>query len=155
MINVLNFGKSCLYALFIYLGIKTGTAMILFWLMVIDSVLGIGKALRLGEKFSFKILLWGMITKISILLIPLVVALVGKGLNLDFTYFVIAVINILIVNEGISAITNILSMKTKTRIENADYITMLLKLIRRFFAGIIQRFFSTLEEAKKDNQKKY
>lgn len=148
MENVLNFIKSVLYALFVYLGIKTGTVKVLFYLMAIDSLLGIIKALRLGYKFSFKRLGWGMVVKISLLVIPMILALIGKGLNLEFSLFVVAAMNILIVNEGISCITNILSIKTKKQIENNDYVTLLLHSIRKLLEGLIQRFLAIIEEGK-------
>ena len=113
MITIYNLLKSSLYLVFMYLGIKTGGVKALFVLMLIDSFLGIVKALRLGHKFSFKKLAWGMVAKLTILIIPMVIALMAKGLNLDFNYFVVIVMDILIVSEGISCITNILSIKTK------------------------------------------
>lgn len=148
----LNFVKSLIYAVFVYLGIKTGTVKILFYLMMIDSVLGILKALRLNYKFSFKRLGWGMVSKLSLLFIPMILALIAKGLNLEFSLFVVAAMNILIVNEGISCITNILSIKTKKQIENNDYVTMLLQSIRRLLTGLIQRFLCVIEEGKNDKR---
>ncbi|MGD2113424.1 MAG: phage holin family protein [Acidobacteriota bacterium] len=146
MEDILNFVKSLLYALFVYLGIKTGIVKVLFLLMVIDSVLGVIKAFRLGQKFSLKRLGWGMVSKLSILVIPMIVALMAKGLSLNFNYFVVAIIDIIIVNEGISCITNILAIKTKKQIENTDYITKMLEAIRRAFMSIIQRLLCAIEK---------
>jgi hypothetical protein len=153
MENVLNFIKSLLYALFIYLGIKTGIVKILFYLMIIDSVLGVLKALRLHNKISLKRLVWGMVSKLSVLIIPMILALMAKGLSLDFNYFVVIVLDILIVNEGISCITNILSIKTKKQIENTDYITKMIEAIRRMFMNIIQKLLSSIEEKDSKNNK--
>ena len=50
--------------------------------MMIDTFLGIIKALKLGEKFSFKYLTWGLLTKMILLLIPMIVALVAKKFRL-------------------------------------------------------------------------
>jgi hypothetical protein len=88
-----------------------------------------------------------------ILSVPMILALMAKGLSFDFTYFVKAVINILIVNEGISCVTNIISIKSKKRIENTDYVTMLLQAIHRGLTKIIQKLLGVLEEAKIDNKK--
>lgn len=144
--DLFNFAKGLLYALFVFLGIKTGIVKILFCLMMIDSLLGVAKALRLGYKFSFRRLAWGVIAKLSILIIPMVVALMAKGLKLNFNYFVILIMDVLIVNEGISCITNILSIKTKKQIENTDYITKLLEAIRRAFMNVIQRLLCSIEK---------
>lgn len=152
MENLLNFLKSLLYAVFVYLGIKTGIVKVLFALMLIDSVLGIIKALRLGNKFSLKKLAWGMVSKLTVLIIPMIVALMAKGLNLEFNYFVIIIMDILIVNEGISCITNILSIKTKKQIENTDYITKMLEAIRHSFMNMIQKLISSIEKKDINNK---
>lgn len=152
MENVLNLFKSLLYALFIYLGIKTGIVKILFYLMVIDSVLGVLKALSLKEKISLKKLIWGMVSKLSVLIIPMILALMAKGLSLDFNYFVVIVLDILIVNEGISCITNILSIKTKKKIENTDYITKMIEAIRRGLMNVINRLLGNIEDSNSDKK---
>lgn len=151
--EVYNYLKSAVYGLFVFVGIKTGAVTVLFYLMLIDSVLGIIKALRLGESFSFKVLGWGMVTKLSLLLIPMILALIAKGLELNFNMFVIAAMNILIVNEGISCITNITSIKSKQRIENNDYITLLLKTLRKALSLYVGRFLKIIDEVKINNKK--
>lgn len=154
MENVLNCVKGVFYSLFVFLGIKTGTVNVLFWLMVLDSFLGVVKALRLGYKFSFGRLAWGIVLKISVLFIPLIVALIAKGLKLDFSIFVVTIMNILIVNEGISCITNIISAKKKKAVKNNDYVTLLLMSIRKVLVGIIQGFLSVVENYKNEELKK-
>lgn len=90
-----------------------------------------------------------MVSKLSLLLIPMILALIAKGLNLDFSLFVIAAMNVLIVSEGISCITNILSIKTRKQIDNNDYVTLLLHSIRKLLTGFIQRLPGTIDEKKK------
>ena len=133
------------YILFVFLGMKTDVVRLLFYLMVIDSVLGVLKSIRLKQRFSFKILLWGMVTKLSILIIPMILALLGKAMTFDFTYFVVAVMNVIIVSEGISCITNIISIKSNKEIENVDYITMMLQVIKKALSKIIKKFLNAIE----------
>lgn len=139
MDNILSFCKALAYALFLYLGIKTEVVKILFVLMMLDTFIGIIKALRLGEKFSFKKLGWGIVSKLTILIVPMVVALIGKGLHFDLNYFVIAIMSIIIVSEGISIITNVLAIRQKKDINNDDYITLLLKAVRKQFILLVTR----------------
>lgn len=153
MENVLNFSKTLLYALCVYLGIKTDVVKILFYMMLIDTFLGVLKALLLGDKISPKKLLIGILTKLLLLIVPMILALMAKALSFNFIYFVTAVMNILIVNEGISCVTNIISIKSKKKIENTDYVTMLLRSIHKGLTTIIQRLLGVLEEAKIDNKK--
>ena len=146
--NLLNIAKSVFYGLFVYLGIRTGTVEVLFYIMMFDSCLGIIKALRMGVKFSFKILLWGLVVKMLILSIPVLLALMGKGLELDFTKFVVVVMNIIIVSEGISCVTNIISIRVRRQIENTDYITMTLHLIKKTLEALIKKMLSFISESK-------
>ena len=59
--------KTFLYGVFLFLDINTDIVKILAILMAIDTVLGIFKSVRLNVKVSFKKLIWGMITKVSVL----------------------------------------------------------------------------------------
>lgn len=137
--------KDWAYLLFVYLGIGTDIAKILFILMVLDSLLGMTKALRLNEKISLKLLAWGIVGKLCLLVIPMTLALIAKALNLDFTVFLVSIMWILIVNEGISIITNIISIRTKKKIENTDYITKLLMLIKNGLKQAIEKMLKIIE----------
>lgn len=137
--------KIIVYSLFVYLGIDGDVVQVLFILMLVDTILGATKAVMLGKLFSFKKLLWGMVTKLSVLIIPMVIALVAKGLSFNFKWFVLATLNILIVAEGFSAISNILSIKSKRNIENVDFISMLLKSIRNGLSSIVYRLLDGIE----------
>ena len=137
--------KAAAYGLFIFLEIPIDLVHTLGILMMVDTGLGIIKALRLGDKVSFRILLWGMVTKLAVLIIPMILALIGKGLGLGFIWFVLTVLKVLIVAEGISCITNVLSIKSGKKIENTDYITALLHSIRKGLSAIIKRFLTTIE----------
>ena len=140
--------KLPLYFIFTYLGIGTDVVKVLFLLMMLDSIIGIIVSLRLGESFSFKVLGWGMVQKLILLLIPMTLALIAKGLSFDFKYFVIAAMDIIIVSEGISIFRNILSYRKRERIESTDYITMLLSVIKDYFSRLILKFLSLIEQKK-------
>jgi len=145
----MNTIKELFYIGFIFLGIKTDVVQILFLLMVADSILGAIKAMRLGKRFSFKALGWGMVVKLSILIIPMILALMAKALSFEFKYFVVAVMNVIIVSEGISCITNVIVIKTRKPIENTDFITMMLKALKKGLTGIVSRLLKSIEEEKR------
>ena len=144
--------KIAIYSFFAYLGIDGSVVEILFILMCVDTLLGAIKAVSLGIKFSFKKLLWGIVTKLSVLIIPMVIALVAKGLSFDFKWFVLAILNILIVAEGFSAISNILSIRSKKNVENVDFISMLLKAIRTGLSNIVKKFLANIESGLGENK---
>lgn len=138
--------KGAMYAMCLYLGVKTGSVEILILLMGIDSLLGIIKALRLGRSFSFKVLGWGIISKFCVLIFPLTVALLGKGVDMDLGVTVVIVMNLLIANEGISIITNILSIKTKKEIKNDDYVTIGLNAVRELLKSLAEKILTLVKK---------
>ena len=152
----LNLFKSSLYVIAAFLGIEYIMIVALGSMMMADSLLGIFKALKLRQKISMKILAWGIVAKLSLLVIPLLIATMGKGLSFDFTFFVIVTVNILVINEGISCITNILVIKTGKDIKNTDYITMLLNALRNMLKIQMQKLINSIgdkvnEETKPKN----
>ncbi|HAY3545183.1 TPA: phage holin family protein [Elizabethkingia anophelis] len=134
--GVFSFSKYALYALFAYLNIEAEVITILSVLMIIDTFCGITKSLRLGNKFNISVMAWGFATKFLILIIPLVVALMGKPIHKDFTWAVDITIRVLIVNEGLSILANIASVYSRNNIQNVDLISKLLGWIRNIFIGI-------------------
>jgi toxin secretion/phage lysis holin len=144
--------KGFIYGLFVFLDMDVDVVKILAILMGIDTFLGMVKAIRLNKKISFNVLLLGMISKLSILILPMILALIAKALHFDFTWFVSAVLNILVLSEGISAITNILSIRQKKEIKNEDFITKLLYAIRSAYGTLIDRAFKAINPEDKENE---
>lgn len=138
--------KACLYALFVWLGIKTEAFFILIVLMSFDSITGVVKALRMGGAFSFSVLLWGFILKLCFLVIPLVVALLGKTLGYDFVIIIHIVISILSVSEAYSILGNIYTAKNKKAIEKVDAVSMLLKSMRTALMNFMKGATSKIEK---------
>lgn len=148
--EVIAYVKTFIYGIFMFLDIDVNTVKILAILMAVDTVLGIFKAIRLKQKVSFKKLVWGMITKVSVLIVPMILALVAKALSFDFTWFVNAVLNILVLAEAFSSISNIISIKEGKQIENQDFITKLLHSVRVGLSRIINNLFNTINPEDKE-----
>jgi toxin secretion/phage lysis holin len=136
--------KTFLYGVFLFLDIDTDIVKILAILMAIDTVLGVFKSIRLKRKVSFKKLVWGMVTKTSVLIVPMILALVAKALSFDFSWFVNAVLNILVLSEAFSSITNIISIKEGKELENTDFITKLLHAVRTGLSNLINKLFNII-----------
>jgi len=147
--------KAAIYTAFIFLNIDLDIVKILTILMCVDTVFGIAKALILGDKVSIKILFFGLSTKLLILLIPMTLALIGKGLKTyDFTPMVDIVLKVLLVSEGISIFTSMYSIKTKTRVENIDFVSMLLQSIRKGLTKILKMWLGQIENPDEIDNKK-
>lgn len=141
----LNEIKLLLYGIFMYLEMDTGIVKVLFYLMVMDTFLGVIKTIVLNNQFSFKKLVLGFVSKLAVLLIPTALALMSKGLNYNFKWFVTIVMDLLIVSDGISIISNIIAIKTKKEVENFDAMTLTLKAIRNGLIQLFKRLLVTID----------
>ena len=140
--------KILCYFIFAYLGVEAEAFLILMAFMILDSVLGAVKALRLGNKFSFNKLLWGYVLKLSFLIVPLVVALLGRSLSYDFSSVVNITISILTVAEAYSIMGNIYSAKNKIEVENIDAISLLLINLRCLIKKILSSLLAKTDKFK-------
>lgn len=139
--------KSTLYVIFVFLNIDIDIVKLLSVLMVADTVLGVIKAVYIDKiRFTFKKLLWGIVSKSTILLIPMILALTSLALGFNFRWIVDIVLKILVVSEAISSITNILSIKERKNIHNTDYISKLLHLIRDLLTKTINKMFEQIDK---------
>lgn len=125
--------RACTYGVFAYLSIDVDVVAILSVLMVLDMIFGVAKSIRLNIKICLKTLTMGFVTKIALFTIPMVVALMGKALGRDFVWMVDLTAKMLVVNEGFSILANILSIKQGKKIENFDFISLLVDSLRDFF----------------------
>lgn len=139
--------KLSFYALFAWLNIDVQIFTILIVFMCIDSILGAIKSVRLGRDFRFRTLLWGFCLKLCFLIIPLLVALLGKGMGYDLEISVDIVMKILIVSEAYSSFGNIYSAKNKVEVKRLDVVSMLLKSIRIGLRKILDKMLNTVESA--------
>jgi phage-related holin len=138
--------KTAIYSVFIFLNIDVDVVKILIWLMIIDTGFGIVKSVVMGRRFSFKRLFMGLSIKTLVILIPMTLALVSKGLNTyDFTPLVDIVLKILLVSEGYSILTSMYVIKTKKDVKELDIVTLLLESLRKGLRGLIEMWLGKLE----------
>lgn len=131
--------KTFVIMIFTFMGIPWEVTSLLAGLILLDTITGVMKVIRLNLGFSVKELYWGLVTKMLILLIPHVIAIIGKVLGYDWLYLVNLTIYVMIANDFSSFITNVLSIKNKQLYKNYDFISMLIN----WFKEIIRR---TIEE---------
>ncbi|SDT47419.1 Bacteriophage holin family protein [Maribacter dokdonensis] len=137
-----------LVAVLTYLGINKNAAGVLFLLMVLDTFAGGLKAIILKEGFTFKKMAAGIASKLSVLVVPLTIALLGRGMSFDFSMFLLMIMNILLVGETFSILTNILSIKKRESIKNFDFITLVISTIRNSMYNIFKQMLSKIENFK-------
>ena len=125
--------KYLLYTLFMFLEIDSHVFKILMYFMILDTITGVIKAFKIDKKeFSFNVLVWGLVSKLGILVIPLLVALLLKGIGKDMggEFGVSLIMKILIVSEFISSISNLYTVKTGVAVKDIDIFTYLFKFLR-------------------------
>lgn len=137
--------KLVLYGVVAYLNLNQEAFGILMLFMVLDSALGAIKAIRLGRRFSFNKLLWGFTLKLCFLIIPLLVALLGKAVGYDFHIAVNIVMAILTLSEFYSIIGNIYAAKNKVAVKKIDAISAVLMALRKAIGNIINSLLKQLE----------
>jgi len=139
--------KIFLYGLFAILNLNLDIVHIIMWMMLIDTVTGIVKVIRLKElKFTFTGFYMGLMTKFIVLLIPMTLALMALGLGYDFKWAVDSTLRLIILSEGISIFTNILSAKDNKKYQNKDYLSVLLHWVRNKLIAI---YDTTIKERNK------
>ena len=139
--------KIGLYGAFAYLDIPIEIFTILITFIGLDTFLGALSSVRMGNQFRFKLLLWGFCLKIGILILPLIVALLAKGLEYDFKFLVVLTIKILTVAEFYSCAGNIYTIKNKKRVNKMDVVSMMLISFRKFAKKFIQTNLEKIEKA--------
>ena len=136
--------KVALYSLFALLNVNLDVVHIIMWLMLIDTISGVAKAVILDKvQFTFKKFYLGIMSKFVLLLIPITLTLMALGIGYDFTWAVEAVMRLIILSEGISIVTNTLSTKDKKVYSNKDYLSIILHWVRD---RLIKLFDSTINK---------
>lgn len=141
--------KHLLYLVFAYLEIDIEVFIILIGFMCMDSLIGSIASVRIGNPFSFKKLLWGFCLKLCFLIIPLIVALLGKGLGHNYGLGVDIVMKVLILSEAYSIFGNIYTAKNKKKVHKMDVISMVLKSSRLLIKKLIKMFLDKIEQGDK------
>jgi len=115
-----------------YTGIKQEAVAILAVLFLIDIITAVIRQFIVNpHSLSSKTGTIGVLSKLLSLLIPITLALVGKGVGVDLKYLVDVSISVLIVYEGWSIISNIGQIRQK-EVGNSEYdaISFLIKKIQ-------------------------
>ena len=140
--------KIPLYGLFAFLNVDINVVHIIMWLMIIDTTSGVIKAIAVDKiKFTFEKFYIGIMSKFVLLMIPMALALMALGIGYDFNWAVQATLRLIILSEGISFFTNIVSIREKKVYENRDYLSIILNWVRE---KLIFIFDSTIKDKNKD-----
>lgn len=113
-----------------YLEISQEPFTLFALLLIIDYITGLTKAKTLGHSITSNKMKYGLISKLSLIIVPLVVAMGAKALGADSHYVLTSGMYILILSEVYSIIGNIYSARTKEEFPEYDALAMIGKQIR-------------------------
>jgi len=125
--------KNLMYLPILFVGLPLENYQILFYLMVFDIFTGIIASYTIRGKHSIKSHFFaaGIISKLLIMTVPLVIALVAKGINIDLIWFATHALSLFILSEGYSIIGNIMSIRQKKYVAEFDAISWVLVLLQK------------------------
>jgi len=116
-----------------WLNVPSEQVLILAALLIIDFNTGIIKVFVLkGHIRSYRAAA-GLMAKISILLLILALALMGKGVGLDFRIYLSLFISALIISETYSIFGNVYSAISREEVAEFDAVAMVVKRMRLAF----------------------
>ena len=113
-----------------YLEISQEPFTLFALLLIIDYITGLTKAKTLGQTITSNKMKYGLISKLSLIIVPLVVAIGAKALGADSHYILSSGMYILILSEVYSIIGNIYSTRTKEEFPEYDALATIGKQIR-------------------------
>jgi phage-related holin len=118
-----------------YTGIDTEVFAIFSALIVVDFVTGIIKARQLGQRVTSNKAKYGVASKFSLVLLPIVMAAGAKAIGQDASTLFVWGMNLLIISEVYSVIGKIYTVRTGIELPEWDVISLLGKRIRERFEG--------------------
>lgn len=117
------------------IGVDTEVFAALGWLLFFDYVTGVSKAKALGHCISSNKMKYGVVSKFSLMLIPIVLAIAAKGVDANAKSVLYVGMNILILSEVYSIIGNIYSIRTKQELPEWDAVAAIGHKIRNTLSG--------------------
>ena len=137
---VMNFTYIPLIAMCAYLNLDWESLTLLAILLIIDFVTGIAKVYVINKKNlkSYKAIA-GVLAKISVLLIPIVLAIVAKQAQYDMYFFTNTVITMLMLAEAFSIIGNIRSIHQRKEVEEVDAMSFVLSKVSKLLIIILKK----------------
>jgi len=119
----------------VWAGIDGEVFLILTILLIIDFVSGIWKAHTLEQSVTSNKMKYGIISKLSLLLIPVIVGLGIKAIGADAHPLLLGSMNMLILSEIYSVIGNIYCVRTGQELPEFDVLSSIAKSIRNRMMG--------------------
>lgn len=132
--------KNASYLPAILLGLSIESYTILAILMVIDTIFGVTRVLVVhgGVHIKSYKLTAGITAKLSILLLPLLIAWVGRGANIDLSMIARGTLGVLILSEFYSILGSMYSMRIMKDVPEYDAVSAVIRSVRNIIEKLIK-----------------
>lgn len=123
-----------------YFNISSESLGILAILLVIDYMTGIAKTYVINKEDirSYRAIA-GIIAKVSVLLVPITLAVAAKQINYDLSAFVDTVISMLVLAEVYSIIGNIRSIQSGKPVYEIDAVSFVLGKVSNMIEELLRK----------------
>ena len=145
--------KTTILSILVLLNMEASQLGYLLIMVFLDSIFGLLRAVKLQEGASWKTFIWGIVLKISILIIPFLLAGFGLVFKMNLFWLVRGFIYLIAVNDLISILASIISMKTGKRYKSVDFIERGIHAMMNIFSGAANKMIQNFNPQKDENPK--
>lgn len=127
---VFNFFTVCVASWLAFVGLKGETFFLFSLLLMIDYITGVLKARALGHSITSNKMKYGIVSKMSLLFIPVALAIGAKIIGADFSMILFSGMNILVLSEIYSIFGNYYGIRYHEELPEYDAVSMLGRKIK-------------------------
>jgi phage-related holin len=140
--------KNLMYFPAFLLGMSMHSFSILFVFILLDMITGVWRVgITTGwHAITSRAFINGLASKLLFIFIPLVIAYMGKGINLDLTAFAGGALSLLIVGQAYSIVGNIYTIRSGKKVAEFDVVRIILGQIRNFLDRITRSYDHNKEQ---------
>lgn len=113
-----------------YLGIDVEAFTMFSILLVVDYATGLMKARAINESITSNKMKYGVASKLSLIIIPIALAVGGKAMCVDITNIIFVSVNLLVLSELYSITSNVYAVRTKEELPEYDVVSIIGRKIK-------------------------
>jgi phage-related holin len=127
--NSIVIGVSCIFA---YAGLSSDQMIAYAVLIGIDYITGLGKAWHIGQRITSNRMKYGIVSKASLLLVPVALGIGANATEIDFGMAINMFINMLIISEVYSIISNVYAIRNGKELPEYDVLAIVARHVREY-----------------------
>lgn len=138
--TIITLLKNAGYVPALILGLSTESYAILGTLMIVDTIFGVARVGTLygWEHISSYRLSSGVLSKLSIIGVPLFIAMAGRGAGMNLNFVAQGAIGMLCLAQLYSILGNVYSIRTKQEVREFDAVSWVLRRLQTIIERLIK-----------------